>query len=494
MQNRIVIKIIPIFLIAIALFFGTYKLTESPPTWYDEGIILQPAINLALIGKMVVQVAPESVISPQFISVGYPVIYPISFVFKYFGIGLLQARVVMVVFIMLLACVFFLFAQEIFGFKYASLSTLLLVSFAPLYGNGKNVLGEIPGLFFLILFLYCVNKIEKNFSNTFYYIAAGISAGLCVVTKPLFLILLPAIFVTALLLRKRIEFRWKLILLSLVSFFIPFFVWLQTQFQKGDSSHNALGDTFSHAINYYINPYQVQDLFGIIVTNFVRFFTEISPAYFFILFIIWTISILIRAITKNKSISIAETVAFCFSCLLIGAYLRTAGWYRYFFPANILVFLFIPAAIETISNFLREKIAILNKICIIKHLPIVVIVFFAVVHFYQLGFNSWVANYYHSTRTKDLSSYFENSDFDGEKSIFVYDSPELILFLNNRNYYQYMELTDTFIIGNDQKKLIKKGIPDNIIIKSNVLEENKDSLYLYQAKDRFDQYTLLERK
>ena len=88
-------------ILAMVLFFSTYQLTESPHTWYDEGAIIQRAINFLRYGTMHYQVAPDKFSSAAFDSTGYPVIFPISLTFKYFGIGLLQARAVMVVFLLL---------------------------------------------------------------------------------------------------------------------------------------------------------------------------------------------------------------------------------------------------------------------------------------------------------------------------------------------------------------------------------------------------------
>ena len=109
-----------IFLIGIlaaVFFFATYQLAESPHTWYDEGAIIQRAINFLHYGTMHYQMAPGQFSSAVFDSTGYPVIYPISLAFKYFSIGLLQARAVMAVFILLLVLtVYFLNAMLILLF------------------------------------------------------------------------------------------------------------------------------------------------------------------------------------------------------------------------------------------------------------------------------------------------------------------------------------------------------------------------------------------
>jgi len=474
-----VIKIVPVFLLLIALFFSTYKLTESPPVWYDEGIILQPAINLARLGGMFVQISPSEQISAQFISTGYTVIYPISLVFKYFGISLLNARLIMLVYLIVFVCASFLLAQRIFGFKYASLGTLLLVSFPPLYGNGKNVLGEVPGLLFLILFLYFINKIEHNYKKTFYYILAGVFSGLCVVTKPLFLVLLGAVFLSIILFRRKIDFYWQKICLGILSFFIPFFVWVSTQFKGSE----VLSDVFG----YYSNPYGIKDIWSQIFINLGRFFTELTPTYFLGLFIIWVIAIIIRIKTK-KNLSLTETIAFIFSLLIFIAYFRTFGWYRYFFVAHIVTLIFTPSSVFIIYIFFKNHFKFFKKKLFA---PLIAIFILIVFQFYQLGFNSWVADYYSSNKTHILSDYF--SEFEKDKSVFFYNSPELIVFLPHNNYYQYLEITDSFLIGQNQIEKIQNKEPDIIVIKRPELEKDINAFTSYTIMGRIDRYILLEK-
>ena len=83
---------------------------------------------------------------------------------------------------------------------------MLLVSFAPLYGNGKIVLGEIPGLLFLVLFLLALNKLEDSgYKNHFWSVWAGLGMGLAIVAKPIFILLLPAVVIWVLWKRKTIR-------------------------------------------------------------------------------------------------------------------------------------------------------------------------------------------------------------------------------------------------------------------------------------------------
>ena len=154
-----------LFLISFVSFLSTFKITESPPVWYDEGYFQQIAVNLSRTGNFVVQVAPGEFIKPALISTGYPLLYPVSFVFKLFGEGVLQARLVMAFFIISLISIFFLLSKRLFGFRVAVFASILVASFPPLYGHGKSLLGEVPGLFFLLLFLFFMYKIvNSNYS------------------------------------------------------------------------------------------------------------------------------------------------------------------------------------------------------------------------------------------------------------------------------------------------------------------------------------------
>lgn len=475
-------KIIPIILFGLVLFFGTYKLSESPPTWYDEGLIVQAAINRAQTGTLAVQIAPGRLISPQFISTGYPVFYPIAAVFKYLGVSLRHARWVMLIYLLLTAGVFFFLAKTFFGFRYASYATLLLVGFAPFYGNGKNVLGEVPGLFFLLLFLFCLNRIERDYGKKTYYMAGGISAGLCVAAKPLFLVLLPAGLLAVLWRRKRIDWHWSAILLAIISFSALFYLWLVTQFGQRDSLANVLG--------YYTNPYGLQNIWPVVWHNIGRFFTELSPAYFFILFILWVSGLVIR-LKNQERVSLAETTALIFSVFILLAYLRTAGWYRYFFVANVITLLFAPVSIFTWWTYAQERFFPVVKTSVVKFFPAILLSLLIFFQFYQLGFKSWVADYYSSHRTKDLVDYFKN--FPADKSVFLYDSPELVIFLPHNNYYQYLEITASMRIGQQQLAAIKTGILDMIVIKSQALAKADKLFTYYKVQDSIDEYTLLER-
>lgn len=471
-----------IILVAIASFFCLYKLTESPPIWYDEGFIIQSSENLSKNGTLGFQVAPGQIIRDAGIfTTGYPLAYPVALSLKIFGRNLASARGVMVFFLAASVILFYFFAKKMFGFRAAAFGSLLLVSFAPLYGNGKNVLGEVPGFFFFVAFLFFIHKIEKDdFRGDFYYLLAGLAAGLCVSTKMFFLALLPAIILGVLIARKKILFRPKLIFLAVLSFFIPIIILFATQFSQPGS--------FSSVASVLSNPNGLGFSWVLVFKNLSGFFKDATPLYFLGMFAIWIASILIRLKLKNKPIFLTEWIAFIFVCLIFIGYLKTAGWYRYLFVGQAIALLFLVPNLENISDFLRVKLKQINfqKAVFCFFLPLLI-----GFQLYQLLFNSWVAGYYGSKKTAELEAYF--SRYSAHNKILIYNVPEIVIFLPSENYYQYLKINPAIIRGEEELAKIYQGIFDEIIMSEK--DENLiDAFKSYKEKQRISKYVILERK
>lgn len=475
-------------IIATVSIIATYKPTEAPRTWIDEGLFIQVARNFANYNIFEIQTAPgefnEAPIS-TYITVGYPVIYPLALVFKFFGMGLLQARIFMASFLVSLVVASFFLIYKIFGYREALISTLLLASFAPLYGNGKNVLGEVPGLFFMVLFLLAVNKLEEtNYKSRLYYILSGVSVGLAVATKPIFILLIPAILISIFLARKRIKLNLVYIFYGLV----PFFLLLAIHFWAYLGEKGSVYET----LVFYFYANDTSDAYSAtlkqhILTNLWRFFTEVTPAYFFGLMLVWS-GYRILTVKLNKSVKLAEEIALIFTVLIGLAYLKLSGGYRYFFPGHVLALIFFPTVFLNIfkylnQKFMRSRIKITWAIC-----PILLLTAF---QFYQVGFSSFVAGYYHETKSAELDNYFKN--FDSNRSIFVYFVPEIVTFLRSDNYYQFFAVSDK-LIGN--REVLLSAVPDEVMVSARNHDDAKAYLGLYKLKTTLyrNRYFVYERK
>lgn len=464
-------KVCLILLISLALFFTGYRLTESPPTWMDEGIIIQSARSVALDGVFGLPEAPGQFATGSFLTTGYPVVYPLALSFKLFGVGLLQARLVMAAFILLLLITAYLLAVKISGYNWLSLATLaLLVTFAPLYGQGRNVLGEVPGIFFILALILIWYRLEDK-SIKWLALLAGILLGLAVTTKPTFLPLLPAgLMVLGLLIYRR-QISWQDSIWATVGGVVPLIVFYVAQL-----SGESLGDVLA----FYSSPHAVP-IAELIFTNLKRLVSELEPVYVLLLLLLWWSSIIGRWYLK-QNVKSAEIGAGLISLLLMTSYLQTVGYYRYFLAPQILGLVFLPQAL----NWWSEQIRWLRA----RYLVGVVLVALIVFQLNQNLFYSWTAQHYNSGRTAALEAYFKQPEH--KQTYFLYQAPAIATFLGTKDYYQYLAITPKVIIGSRWQN----NPPPNILV---ILPQDINLATLnwssdYKLVDTIDQFKVLVPK
>jgi 4-amino-4-deoxy-L-arabinose transferase-like glycosyltransferase len=468
-------------LVGILIFFSCYQLTESPPLWFDEGIYSQVAMNLDELGKQVVQVAPEKYVSTSYITVGYPLLAPVAVFYKFFGIGIEEGRAVMVVFIVALALLAYLLIKKLSNEMSALWALALLATFPMLYGNGKTVIGEVPGLFFLFATLYALRYVENtNYKDWRGYVAVGVAAGLCVATKPIFILLLGALFVAYVFYFKKISLNYRGVIVGLLALFIPLALWVFLQFGPEVSMRNV--------ISIYSNPSATEHLRTVVLENAKRFFTESTPIYTAGIMVIWTLALLIRR--KAKNISSAELAAFFFCVLILGSFLRMeGGWYRYIFPATIVALPFFPYACTTVWEALQKKIHVLARL---HWLPYVFITLLVLAQFYQTAFTSFAAEYFTSTRSQTISTALKV--IDPRANVFLYNSPEVAILLPSRNYYQYLSVSKRISLGAGSLAVLRSGLPDIVIVSAAEYQKNVALFSRYSVSKDVEQFKLLSKK
>jgi len=231
-----------LLIIFFVLVLSFYSFSTNPPTWFDEGVLFQVVKNIAHDGTRGVQLAPGTFSDISLISVGYPALYPAAFAVRIFGSDIRVLRLVAIGYLLGFILVFFLLAKKLFGTDSAIFSTLLLSTFAPLYGNGKNFLGEVPGLFFFVAALLLLCIVESSRYKHHWQIAvaflSGLSFGFAMSTKPSFLIIGPSIVFALVFFWRRMsaEFKKPVIAGALVfGAFISLTGWTITQFGASDS-------------------------------------------------------------------------------------------------------------------------------------------------------------------------------------------------------------------------------------------------------------------
>jgi hypothetical protein len=125
------------------------------------------------------------------------VFFPVASAFLVAGVELATARVVMVGYLVLCVATFYALVRYFRGWKVAATATLLFV-FSPgvnLLRWGRQVLGEVPAMFFLLLGVLLWFKAlqeARPWHRRGTLCLVGVLLGLTILTKNQFLLLLPA--------------------------------------------------------------------------------------------------------------------------------------------------------------------------------------------------------------------------------------------------------------------------------------------------------------
>ena len=453
-------------------FLASYRLPENPPTWLDEGSIIQVSMNLARDGTYGIETAPGRFVSTDFLTTSFPVIYPVAASFALLGTNILSARIVMVLFMGLLCVLSYLLIRSLAAERKRTLSLLslfLLVTFAPLYGHGKNVLGEVPGLMFFVASLLAFHFAQKR-PELWPWIFSGVLAGLSMATKPIYLfIIVPSALLIFLLQRKYISLKNIYAYAAGAAAVLLFWFFIHV------GSIEALKQ-----ILFAANA-ENSALSARLLKTGTQFISELQPMYFLGLLLLWWGSMLLRHWHKVE-ISSAELYAGIFSAVNFVLYLASRGFYRYFFPAEVLALIFLPLALYQVP--LKKYRAHFLKTCTVF---VIALVFF---QGYQTLFHSWISEYKDSTRSALLSENLR--DIPKEQSVFFYNVPEAVIFLPSRNYYQYLRYGDNVIRGGENLPLLFAGNPDFVLVDQKFPYTEK-ILQLYGELARFDKYVLYEK-
>lgn len=166
------------------VLLATWNLSNFPKTWYDEGSHLH-------VPKTLVQHGVYADLSSEgfrhygpTIGVGPTVMLPIAGAFKLSGIELVTARLVMVAYLLAAIAAFFALARRLGGSRMAWVATALFVVTpgVALIEYGRQVLGEVPGLFFILVALLLWFAAWRR-ASWLRLAAVGALFGLAVVTK-----------------------------------------------------------------------------------------------------------------------------------------------------------------------------------------------------------------------------------------------------------------------------------------------------------------------
>lgn len=181
----------------LAAVLALINLPYAPATWFDEGSHLHVPETLVRYG-VYADISSEGFryFGPT-IGVGPTVMLPVAGAFKLAGVGLLQARLVIVAYLAFALGALYLLARRLYGWEVAGIVVLLALAsrtlrYEGMVEYGRQVLGEVPGMAFLLAGLLAYSGAIFNSARARpYSLLAGLAFGLALVTKNQFVLIVP---------------------------------------------------------------------------------------------------------------------------------------------------------------------------------------------------------------------------------------------------------------------------------------------------------------
>jgi len=145
----------------------TINLASTPAPWWDEGWTMSVARNWVVSGNYgrLLDGQPTA----RGLEAAFPVTAAVALSFRLFGIGIVQARLVAVIFTLIALALLYELARRFYDRSIAIATVLVLILMSgqveinPLVA-GRQVLAEIPALCFLLAGYLCFISAEERFS------------------------------------------------------------------------------------------------------------------------------------------------------------------------------------------------------------------------------------------------------------------------------------------------------------------------------------------
>ena len=192
-RPRYVRHVPSVAVLLLVVVLAAWHLSLAPPTWYDEGVNLQAARNLARSGQYGLEYEPGQIsLFDVQLTTGPTVIVPVALVFKVWRVGLTQGRVVMLAFVLVAALGVYLVGRLLYSHAVGLLAVLVLCGMeAAAPSRVRDVVGEIAALAFTFWGLAVLSLARGRGSS--WYMGAGLLLGLAVLSKGQFALLAPAV-------------------------------------------------------------------------------------------------------------------------------------------------------------------------------------------------------------------------------------------------------------------------------------------------------------
>jgi hypothetical protein len=406
--------------------FSIFYLTTRPALWTDEGISLNIADSFAHFGRLDISTAPGEFSGRPYLlqSTGYPVTVSLAMIFKAFGTSPRVARAYMLVWMTALLATIFIFMRRLFGYREAIFAVMLVATFASFHAGGRTVVGDIPGLVFLIGGLYILLFHESLFLS-------GVLLGLTVVTKPsIYLTIIPAVFLALMIARKSAAIKDIIVISSGMIPAAAGWFW----FVLGGVPQKTF---WLEIIYFYQNPFGAVSQWDNILNNSYGIFTSVTLIYFGVLFVVLMLG---KYLNKDAGIKFILNFVAIYSILAFIYYLRSPGWLRYLSAAEMLILSLLPYAIFRLVDRCVSP-AHSRDYRFLAHGALVFLIGLQFIYFF-----TGAKIFYSDDALRVIDKI--NNDLAG-KSVGVINVPFLTSFLHSDKKYQMIKLDGIPELGNN---------------------------------------------
>ncbi len=434
-------------LISLASWHPTGNFVSSPSYWVDEAISVEKARNFLAFGELDVAVAPGTLSGKPYATAaaGPLLTLPLAAFFGAFGIGVAQARVYMLLWLITLFVGSYFFVRRIAGRRAAFFAVLLMATFSPLYANGKTATGDIPGFVALLLALYYL-YVRK------WYLFSGVLLGIAVTTKPSLYIPVVAVAVLEILLSEshnRLK-RAVAATLGVLIILIPWAISLP--------SHPSMRASWNEAYVFFQNPFPADavTVLASLGSGDASFLLHSTVVYYAALTAAVALAIWVM---RGRQDAPARLMRFglLFALGSFVLYVRSPGWLRYLLAGSLLLFLIFPSALQAMADLRKWQYKIPARAV---SAVLIVLIGLQAVHFL---FFSWRTA---SDATTQNNAFLQDL-LEAEETIGFVDAPALASLFDSRRKYQVVRISGNTVLGMSPLAYSPALLPDYIFVPFN---------------------------
>jgi 4-amino-4-deoxy-L-arabinose transferase-like glycosyltransferase len=322
-------------LAALIVTLATVNLKDYPRTWYDEGWWLQIPRNVATDGVYATRSSEGYRFGDTVISASPAFFLPAAASLRIFGVGLVQARLVIVAWFLVVCGLTWFLARRAFGAAAGLLASFLLVVAKPddeltsALVLGRHFMAEIPTLAFLLLGFLGVQRLDVAAKPVRRAVLIGTAFGLAMAIKSQFAMpIWTTIVLVGLIDRfwaRQLRMRlFAVMLLSSIGVVFAHAVWIfltlsEAQLATFLADYTSTGEAVAGAL------WSAQARW-----TAVSFFVRSEYSWFVIVATIYTW----RRLAQQERLDLGTTMRCTFVTVWLGWFLvASVGWARYAFPA-----------------------------------------------------------------------------------------------------------------------------------------------------------------